>query len=784
MKKIGLGLLTLASVLALWGGETKVDYAQLAEGAFRSTVRNAETHDRNLGSIRLFQTALHFCRARRHLDKLDLLFDVAAEMQDRDETSRGCGNFRWTWRDGFVMDYNAVDFCMEAGSLIARDHLDVLTPSQRAKFKTLIDWSIRGCLNHRVRDAYTNIALMNAVNLILLGEACNQKEAFAEGVRRLDAFMLNTRLFGICEYASPTYTGVDLNNLHRLHANVRDAGVKDKATRLLRLFWTDLAVSSFAGAGRLGGPHSRDYDYLYGLGGVASYLRQSGLVPSSVPRESVFVDYAVDDWRIDDEIRAWGKTVPRLVEDIWGEDPMQYRVYWAGRHVALGVAGANYWNMDIPLAVDFASSNLLVRGYFIADGRRDPYGRKKIPEGTGPHQKTLHLHPFWAGAQRTRDALGLVAYHAAGYPPETPTLESHFVFPSEVDEILVDGERVTLAEGQPFARELAPTATLVVRKGGGAFGVRVVWARGIAEGKAKVALVWDALKGVPACRLTVAHHDFWGAAADDERVPRPGAAFWVRVCDEAAEPTKFAAFGETFRQASCRVVDKARKSLHVEVAGEEGPLVLETDARFASVNRVVPQPRGAVLAVNGRELGKEILGEVPGFAAYQAEAAIAKKRLEENRMRLTFNRDLVWEAEKGYVVRGMQIDADALASGGAYVWEPNGVKVSGRVSWQMDVADAGTYTLWGRVWAPTPDDDSFIVEVTRGEHSKVGLRGVRILPRTDWPTGVTNGEWKWVKFGRDLKLPKGPVVLTVHVRENGTKLDRLALTTETELKLK
>ena len=79
MKKIGLGLVALASALALWGGEAKVDYAQLAEGAFRGTVRNAETHDRNLGSIRLFQTALHFCRARRHLDKLDLLFDVAAE---------------------------------------------------------------------------------------------------------------------------------------------------------------------------------------------------------------------------------------------------------------------------------------------------------------------------------------------------------------------------------------------------------------------------------------------------------------------------------------------------------------------------------------------------------------------------------------------------------------------------------------------------------------------------------------------------------------------------------
>ena len=782
--KMRFFLVAVAGTLALWGGEAKIDFAQLAEASFRSTVKAAESHARELSSIHIFQAALHFCRAKRHLDKLDLLFDVAAQMQDRDETSRGCGNFRWTWRDGFVMDYNAVDFCMEAGSLIARDHLDDLTPSQRAKFKALLDWSIRGCLNHRVRDGYTNIAIMNAANLILLGEACNRAEVFAEGVRRLDAFMLNTRLFGICEYASPTYTGVDLNNLHRLHAHVRDAGVKEKTTRLLRLFWTDLAVSSFAGAGRLGGPHSRDYDYLYGFGSVASYLRQSGLVPSSVPRESVFVDYARDDWRVDDEIRAWSQTVTRLVEDIWGEGPMQYRVYWAGRHVALGVAGANYWNMDIPLAVDFASTNRLVRGYFIADGRRDPYGRKKIPEGTGPHLKTLHLHPFWAGAQRTRDALGLVAYRAADIPPETPTLESHFVFPSEVDEILVDGERVLLAAGRPFARELAPNAALVVRKGGGAFGVRVVWARGVAEEQAKVALVWDALADVPACRLTVAHHDFWGAAADDERVPRPGAAFWVRVCDEAAEPAKFAVFGDAFRQAACRVVEKARKPLRVEVAGEEGPLVLEADARFALVDRVVPQPRGSVLAVNGRELGAEILGEVPGYAAYQAEVAVAKKRLEKNRMRLTFNRDLVWEAEKGYVVRGMQIDADPRASGGAYVWEPNTVRGPGRVSWQLDVVDAGPYTLWGRVWAPTQEDDSFIVEATQGEHAKVGLRGPRILPRTDWPTGVTHGAWKWVAFRQELNLPKGPVVLTVHVRENGTKLDRLALTTETELKLR
>lgn len=87
-----------------------------------------------------------------------------------------------------------------------------------------------------------------------------------------------------------------------------------------------------------------------------------------------------------------------------------------GCNVSLGVSGANYWNMDIPLAVDFASATRMARGYFIADGRRDPYGMKKIPEGNGPHQK-------------------------------------------------------------PFARPLAYGECIFVRKGAGAFAARVAWVR-------------------------------------------------------------------------------------------------------------------------------------------------------------------------------------------------------------------------------------------------------------------------------------------------------------------
>ena len=769
----------LAASSIIVAASPTVDYVRMAEGAFRGTVKRAETHDRQLGVIELFRAALYFCRSARHLDSLDVLFDVAAEMQDRREGSRTCGNFRWYWRDGYVMDYNAVDFCMECGVLIARDHMAQLTPSQRLKFQELLDWSIRGALAHRVRDSYTNIAIMNAVNLVLLGEACNRSEVFAEGVKRLDAFILNTALFGICEYSSPTYSAVDVTNLHRLHAYVKDSEVKAKAERLLRLFWCDLAAGSFVGAGRLGGAHSRDYDYLFGLGAVASYLRLAGLTPPTSEALPTFIDYAADDWRIDDSIRELARRTPRLVESRWGEEAAKCRVYWVARHIALGTAGANYGNMDIPLAVDFAATNRLVRGYFIADGRRDPYGRKRIPEASGPHQKTLHLRPFWAGVQRSRDALALAVYRYEDIPEETPTLESHFVFPSEVDEILIGNERLRLQAAKPFARELRDGETVFVRHGGGAAGIRIVWARGMEGKPARTALVWDALAGVPACRLTVAHHDYWGAAADSAVTMRPGAAFWVRVDDDVADAQKFKAFRERFAAAHFERTVVGDK-ITLSAAGEQGGLKIAASAPFEAADELTPLPKAAVLAVDGRDIGMEALGEVPGLAAYRAEVERTRKVMAANRVVVRSGVEVKWEAEKGAVTPKMTIAKDPLAYGGQYVWAPGepgkGGGGPGEVSWQLQVAEAGEYFLHGRISAATPSDDSFWVTVTAGEYTKIGTKGRKLLPRTEWSTGVTRGAWKWSEFKTPLRLPAGSCVLTLSVREDGTKIDRLRLT--------
>ena len=757
----------------------QADLNRRAERAFVGTVQKAQRHDRSLSAAELFHAAFLFCETGTHLDQLDLLFGVAAEMQDRDPESRAFGNFRWSWRDGLVMDHNAVDFCMQTGSLIARDHLGKMTPAQREKFLAILDRAISGCLAHRVRDSYTNIAIMNAANLVLLGEARDRRDAFDEGVKRLDAFMLNTVLFGVCEYSSPTYTAVDILNLHRLHAYVRDAAVRARAERLLTLFWTDICASAFRPAGRLGGAHSRDYDYLYGMGTVASLLRAIGVAapfPGKV-REDPPLELVLSDWRPAASVTSLADKAPRALVSFWGEEDDKYRTAWIGRHVSLGIAGANYWNMDIPLAVDFASPTRQARGYFIADARRDPYGMKKIPEGNGPHQKTLHLRPFWGGVQRGRDALGLVVYRPGDVPPDTPTLESHFVFPSDVDDIYVNDERIVPVRGKPFARPLPSDGCLFVRQGAGAFAARIAWARDLAGRTAPAALVWDDFAGIDACRLTVAHHDFWGQPMNATN--QPAAAFWVRVTDDAADPAKFAAFRATFAAARPSAqADAAR--IAVTVAGEAGPLALEAAAPFAAPFRIEPAPERAVFAIDGRDVGTEILGEVPGVAEYRAELERMLKSMAANRMPVSPRRAVRWEAENGAVRHDMRIDADASAFGGKFVWTPGvpGVRKNGKgfVSWQLDVQQAGTYRLWGRICAPSSEDDSFFVSAHAGEFSPTRkLNGPLVLERTEWHTGVTGMQWQWRPFPKALVLPAGPVVLTIHAREDGTKLDRLYL---------
>ena len=159
------------------------------------------------------------------------------------------------------------------------------------------------------------------------------------------------------------------------------------------------------------------------------------------------------------------------------------------------------------------------------------------------------MQPFWAGTQRSGDALGLVIYRGRDLAAaEVTHVQSHFVLRRTAD-IWLDGKRLTMPEGTaakpaevpiPAARAsccamAAPRSASACR--GACAGCRKAGNRDLVDdGNA-----WNCL------RLTVDHGRVptWKKAAADEMAA--GAAFWVRVGSDLTRDADFDAWRKEFR---------------------------------------------------------------------------------------------------------------------------------------------------------------------------------------------------------------------------------------------
>ncbi len=723
----------------------------------------------NLASRDLFTYALALAEASAHPERLERLFTVATRMQQRDPASRGYGNFRWSWSHADVFDFNAVDFCLQAGAILWLRHRDTLPPPARALLQPLLECGIAGALKHRVNESYTNIALMNAGNLLLLGEALGRPDVAAEGSARLDRIVLYVAEAGIHEYVSPTYYGVDLDDVMLIEVFATNALVRTQARAIRDLLWTDIALNWFAPAAKLAGTRSRDYDYLRGLGYLDQQLQANGWIPPAAHRASGVIYLAYLPAPVAPAIRQLSERFPRLVTQTWGLDRGQIRTHYLCADVTLSSSGAGYGGrMDLPLTIDLPGPREGVRGYFIPDGRGDPYGKIKIQESQA-HSKTLHLQPYWIAAQRRVDALGFALYRPKDVPAGTRTLESHFVLPDEVDDLWIGDQPIPLTRGHAFAQPLPPATALVVRRGPALVGVRVPWARSVDGGAAAVTLVREA--GSPgAMRLTVTHHT--GEVVQAAALP-PGASFWVRIGSGLATPEAAAQWRRDFAAATASV-EAGAAGVAIRVSGQDGPVAVRASAPYQTTGFMDPRPSRSVLACDGEDLGARLLANVEPVRTLRTGGT------RHEPIAVPARGGVGWEAEAGVISPPMTVEREAGAGPGAFLWMPAqpgeraGSSV-GRARFNLAVAATGARYVWGRVLTPTPENDSFFVTVA-GEDDV-------ILEPTAWPTGV-HREWTWVRFMPEGKRPfpiplrQGPATFEIRVREAGAKLDRLFITTD------
>ena len=124
----------------------------------------------------------------------------------------------------------------------------------------------------------------------------------------------------------------------------------------------------------------------------------------------------------------------------------------------------------------------------------------------------------------------------------------------------------------------------------------------------------------------------------------------------------------------------------------------------------------------------------------------------------------------------MVVGADAQASGGKYIWVPEGkgtlfdpAATGGEILYRFTVPIADTYAVWGRVLVN--GGDSFFVEMDDN---------VPLL----WSTQNGQGNWVWDQVHEGSTAPVRFTLTTethtlrIKQREDGTKLDQILITND------
>ena len=564
---------------AIQDGKTRVQ-SKIGPNVSRTGEPFGDLRSRDIFTYALVLCAEYCLKEERttRLKRLHTLFQLAEKMQGPR------GNFRWCWKDTRVKDHNAVDFCMRSAALMCLSpHREVIkehAPEAWLILQRIVKRAVRACWRP-VTEKYTNIALMNAANLIHLGEAFEWPHVAQEGYKRLERAYIYTYEWGIHEYCSPTYSAIQLNSLGLILAfsppepSEEQNQARKHAYRLLTLLFTHVAQNWLKNPGRLGGTHSRKLsDYLKGDGRIDEtlgvILQEMINADSAIPMRAIFPALAFQD-KLQKKLKTifdneQARPKPLLIQERWGPRTNAWRIHYRHEHISLSTSCTGYDNprsQDMPLTVDFSPAetsdlqhqfgsiphNHPLGCYFVSDVDHDPYGRDD-----------RHYAPLlWAATQDLDDALALVLYE----PRRRKRLESHFVLPLEedhefhiidagdnpiinhinedtIDEItteITSDIRNAKGAGQPFEKTLSKDAALILKKGETAVGVRTIWTQNLKGGEAPVRFHFDNVSektdrdGTPelikAVRFTVLHHLINNT--QEKRLPWTNAGVALRV---------------------------------------------------------------------------------------------------------------------------------------------------------------------------------------------------------------------------------------------------------------
>ena len=526
----------------------------------------------------------------------------AFERQVMDPKSPDFGTILWQVGHSEIRDANSIEFCMQPIGPLLLAYGKQLSPAFKRDLRPHLEAAFTAIRRHEVRVTYTNIFLMKATNLLLVGEAIGDAEAARDGQAALDRWVQHTREAGIGEFDSPNYYAVDLNSLVMGRLYAANAATRAQYRRILDFFWTDIAANYYAGRGTLSGPHSRGYQFLSGHESVELYLFHEGLrrepagEQPAIGRVYLLLNEIAGGYHPPAEILKLASVPERVVRSRWRTEPGRDRYNYITPDFAIGSTNYHYGNHDKLIDVELGRDPALPVAYIAPDTSDQPYGRLKSPDRSG-HGKPYHLALNAASVQEKGAMLVLLDLDPSTQPP-APSLATNVVLPARGTSLWLDMDRVAAAA--PFERAAEIGSVIGVRAGGAGLAVRVLSAEGARGRPPEVVLKADPAglaEGV--ARLAIYHYRGSEAKIEETHV-RVALLLFAEKCGTEA------ALAALMRRAKETRVEERQDGNVWSVSARSGDLRLEAARDRNTRDIIYRRVNGAglasfVLNVNGKD---------------------------------------------------------------------------------------------------------------------------------------------------------------------------------------
>jgi len=433
-------------------------------------VRRVDAHHDRLDVCQAsLEYAAALLAAGQRIERANDVLSAVLDHQDIDANSPTFGNFRWWHDEQRVHDRNAVAFMSPWLSHVALEHGEKLTAENARRLRQALGRSVQGVRAHGSGPDYTNIWLLKAASMVMLGRALGQADLQTDGAARLDRWIAFTAKNGLAEYNSPCYNAVDVFALEWIYHYTTDDPLRQKVARCLDYLYADVFQNWHWEAGIGAGTHSRAYDRDRDTGrSLVSCLvfKQCGQPMREMARPFTYV-FAVNDYPVPAGIRAAARKVGMYPFN------MRYRILRDAQAVdctlfitpqfSLGTQSGRrpvyndrpYW--DIPLKITYAGTKTDRRASYIAP-------------------KPTTRHATIASLQQGPSAIIIYEVDLKGSKLREGRLRFD-IEPSEggmCDEIIVDGRRYDRG-----THTLQPGAVLGWRVAGTLVAVRLLRSQGI-----------------------------------------------------------------------------------------------------------------------------------------------------------------------------------------------------------------------------------------------------------------------------------------------------------------